>query len=154
MCSDPAEILACVDWIAHGIEIVQSHYPNWEFQAADIIADSALHATLLVGEPQDMNHLVPGILSNLERFTITLSCDGNVHEQGFGSNVLGSPMAAAAIAHLISVIAKQSNVFPLQAGELVTTGILTPALPIHAGQNWTTSLEGIGLSGLSVTFER
>lgn len=152
MCSDPADILGCVDWIAHGIEIVQSHYPNWEFQAADTIADSALHATLLVGEKVDMKQLGPEILSNLERFTITLSCDGNLQEQGLGSNVLGSPMAA--ITHLISVIAKQSNVSPLQAGELVTTGTLTPALPVYAGQKWNTCLEGIGLPGLSVTFEK
>lgn len=149
---DPAEILASVDWIAHGIEIVQSHYPGWEFQAADTIADSALHATLLVGERQDVTRLGPDLISDLERFTVTLSCDGITHEQGLGSNVLGSPLMA--IAHLISVIAKQPNASPLQAGELVTTGTLTPALPVHVGQNWATILDGIALSGLSVTFER
>ncbi len=149
--SDSAEILGCVDWIAHGIEIVQSHYPGWEFQAADTIADSALHATLLVGEPLDVNLLGPEVLTDLEQFTITLACDGEVQEQGLGSNVLGSPMVA--IAHLISVIAKQRDASPLQAGELVTTGTLTPALPVLAGQKWTTNLEGIALPGLSVLFE-
>ncbi len=49
--NDLAEILACVDWIAHGIEIVQSHFPGWQFQAADTIADWTLHGTLLVGDP-------------------------------------------------------------------------------------------------------
>src|SRR5215471_12523962 len=28
---DPASVLACIDWIAHGIEIVQSHFPGWKF---------------------------------------------------------------------------------------------------------------------------
>ncbi len=147
----PADILECVDWIAHGIEIVQSHYPGWKFQAADTIADSALHATLLVGEPQDINGLGPGVLSDLARFSVTLSCDGHMHERGQGSNVLGSPLSA--IEHLIAVIAKQPNASPLQAGELVTTGTLTPALPVDAGQNWTTNLDGIALPGISVLFE-
>ena len=54
---DPAEILACIDWIAHGIEIVQSHFPGWKFRAADTVADWALHGTLLVGEPQSVERL-------------------------------------------------------------------------------------------------
>ena len=28
--AEPAEILDCIDWIAHGIEIVQSHFPGWK----------------------------------------------------------------------------------------------------------------------------
>jgi 2-keto-4-pentenoate hydratase len=47
MNADPAEVLASIDWIAHGIEIVQSHFPGWKFQAADTIADWGLHAMLI-----------------------------------------------------------------------------------------------------------
>ena len=57
---EPAEILGCIDWIAHGIEIVQSHFPGWKFEAADTIADWGLHATLIVGEPQEVSRLGPG----------------------------------------------------------------------------------------------
>jgi 2-oxo-3-hexenedioate decarboxylase len=147
---DLAEILACVDWIAHGIEIVQSHFPGWKFQAADVIADWALHGTLLVGEPQDVGRLGADLTTALERFTVTLSCDGSVREVGRGSNVLGSPLAA--IAHLLAVLAQQRQAMPLQANELVTTGTLTPALPIHAGETWRTDLSGIALPGISVQF--
>ncbi len=129
---DLAEILACVDWMAHGIEIVQSHFPGWKFQAADTIADGALHGTLLVGEPQDVAQLGADLITVLERFAVSLSCDGKMREVGRGSNVLGSPLAA--IAHLVAVMAKQRNCLPLQANELVTTGTLTPALPIHADE--------------------
>ena len=148
---DLAEILACIDWIAHGIEIVQCHFPGWKFQAADTIADWALHATLLVGESRYVNQLGPGVISDLERFGINLSCDGSERERGLGSNVLGSPLRA--VAHLISVISEQPHALPLQAGELVTTGTLTAAVPIHAGQNWATKLDGIALPGISVSFE-
>ena len=147
---DLAEILACVDWMAHGIEIVQSHFPGWKFQAADTIADWALHGTLLVGKPQDVGQLGADLITVLERFSVTLSCDGQAREVGRGSNVLGSPLAA--IAHLLAVMAKQRRGLQLEANELVTTGTLTPALPIHAGETWRTELHGIALPGISVQF--
>ena len=36
---DVAAILACIDWVALGFEIVQLHFPGWKFRAADTIAD-------------------------------------------------------------------------------------------------------------------
>ena len=150
--NDMAEILASIDWVAHGLEIVQSHFPGWEFQAADTIADWGLHATLIVGEPMDVEQLGEEIVTDIENFTVTLSCDGDLREQGKGSNALGSPLKA--VGHLINVIAKQSHTLSLQSGEMVTTGTLTPALPIIPGQTWSTNLSGIALSGLSVSFEK
>ena len=84
----------------------------------------------------------------LDRFAVALSCDGNVREVGRGSNVLGSPLAA--IAHLLAVMAKQRQTMPLQANELVTTGTLTLALPIHAKSHHTTLVHMTrGVPGLS-----
>ena len=37
------EILGCVEWIAHGFEIVQTHFPGWVFRAPDTMADNGLH---------------------------------------------------------------------------------------------------------------
>lgn len=147
---DPARILQNIDWIAHGIEIVQSHFPGWKFQAADTIADWALHAKLLVGKPIAVNQLGPDVLSDLESFSVSLSCNGQVQDEGRGANALGSPLKA--VAHLIAVLAKQPDSKPLQAGEIVTTGTLTAALPVQPGQRWETTLEGIDLPGISVAF--
>ena len=147
----PEEILRCIDWIAHGIEIVQSHFPDWKFQSADTIANSGLHAKLILGEPKEVSKLMPGVISDLQNFEITLSCNGNVLERGKGSNALGSPITA--VAHLINVIANHPNPSLLQSGEMVTTGTLTAALPINPGQNWTTNLNGIDLPGISISFE-
>ena len=148
---DLAQILECIDWIAHGIEIVQSHYPDWKFRAADTIADSGLHGALVIGEPRYINELGPTVLSDLERFEVTLSCDDRVRDRGKGVNALGGPLKA--VAHLIAVIANQPLVLPIQSDELVTTGTLTAALPIEPGQNWTTNLDGIDLPGISVMFD-
>ncbi len=86
----------------------------------------------------------------LEGFSVSLSCNGEVQEVGRGANVLGSPLAA--IAHLTALLANQPNAVPLQANELVTTDTLTVAHSIQAGKIWTTELEDIPLSGLSVQF--
>ena len=64
--------------------------------------------------------------------------------------MLGSPLAA--IAHLIAVIAKQLHYMPLQANEIVTTGMVTTAQSVCAGETRRTELRGIALPGLSVQF--
>jgi 2-oxo-3-hexenedioate decarboxylase len=69
---------------------------------------------------------------------------------GAGSNVLGSPLLA--IAHLVSVLQDQPNAEPLRNGELVTTGTITTAQSVRAGERWSTALEGVALPGLSVEF--
>ena len=148
---DPRKILASIDWIAHGIEIVQSHFPGWKFRAADTIADAGLHATLLVGPPVVVKQLGTEVVSNLERFSIALSCDGNERERGLGSNALGSALLAAS--HLIAVLSTQPQALPIQAGEIVTTGTLTAALPIGEGQVWSTNIKGIALPGIRVAIE-
>ena len=149
--ADPASIIECIDWIAHGFEIVQSHFPNWEFQAADTVADCGLHAMLIIGEPVATNLLGPKVLSHLESFTISLSCDSKEQAHGKGSNVLGNPVNA--VAHLLDVLSKQPHSPRLQANELVSTGTLTAALPVKNGQRWSTTLAGIPLPGISVSFD-
>ena len=44
---DPAAMLASVEWIAPGFEIVQSHFPDWKFTAADCTAAFGLHGALV-----------------------------------------------------------------------------------------------------------
>ena len=146
----PVSILECIDWIAHGFEIVQSHFPNWKFQASDTVADCGLHAMLVVGEPVKIDRLGPRILSDLATFEISLSCDDSERDRGRGSNVLGNPIKA--VMHLIEVLAMQPFAPSLEAGELVTTGTLTAALPVKTGQKWSTDLDGIALPGITVSF--
>ena len=39
----------CIEWLAPGFEIVQSHCENWKFSAPETVADGGLHGRLLVG---------------------------------------------------------------------------------------------------------
>jgi 2-oxo-3-hexenedioate decarboxylase len=148
---DPGAILACVDWIAHAFEIVQSHFPGWKCAAADTIADGGLHGLLLVGPPRRVAELGADVAARLERFTIELLREDELRDTGTGANVLDGPLQA--IAHLVGVL-DFSGAPPLAAGEIVSTGTLTRALPIAAGETWSTRIEGIDLPGLTVTLER
>lgn len=145
--ADLDAILACIDWVAHAFEVVQCHYPGWRFQAADSVADSALHGALLVGEPLAVRELGADPVGALESFTVALSRDGEELESGKGANVLGGPVAA--VAHLIATLADQPEYPPLRAGEMVTTGTLTAAYPVRPGECWATRLTGIDLPGLA-----
>jgi len=144
-------ILGSVGWIAHGFEIVQSHFPGWKFAAADTVADWALHGGLMIGPLQPVNRLGADVAAALKSFSVALSCDGRHVETGVGSNVLGSPLVA--IAYLMTTLANQPQYPPLQAGEIVTTGTITTAHSVYPGEIWCSEIEGISLPGLEMTFK-
>lgn len=144
------ELLSNIDWIAHGFEIVQCRFANWKFKAPDTIAAFGLHGALVVGPRRPVEGLTD-LIRKLRSFTITLAKNGKVNAQGGGSNVLDSPLLV--VAHLLNELKSQQRFEPLRAGELVTTGTLTSALPIGAGETWTTELSGIELPGLELRLE-
>jgi 2-oxo-3-hexenedioate decarboxylase len=146
---DEAELLSSVDWIAHGCEIVQTHFPAWKFKAADTIADFGLHGALVIGPRHSVDQL-PDAVRKLRTFCITLSKNGNVEGTGGGWNVLESPLLAAA--HLLQVLDQQPQFEPVQAGELVTTGTLMSPPLVQAGEVYVTELSGIDLPGFRLQF--
>jgi 2-oxo-3-hexenedioate decarboxylase len=147
---DEAAILDCIDWVAHGFEIVQSPFPGWKFKVADTIAANGLHGALVVGEPVPVAS-IPDCARRLKELRVTLRKGAAVAAEGGGADVLGSPLLA--LAHLVGLLAHLPQCPPVAAGEVVTTGSLTPALDIAAGETWSTTLSGIALPGLSITFK-
>lgn len=139
--------LKAIDWVAHAFELVQSPYPGWKFQAPDAVAGGSLHAALILGQPMTLAGLGSDPAKTLRDFPVTLLRDGQPVETGKGSNVLGGPIEA--VKHLISLLATLGHP-PLRAGELVTTGTLTNAPAVRAGERWQTQLRDIALPGLSL----
>ncbi len=147
---DPLEVLACVDWLAPGFEIVQSHFPDWKFTAPDCTADCGLHGALVVGTPVPVTAEGRAALAaTLPRFALTLSRGDQVIDRGVGANVLKSP--ALALAHLARVLAGQPSFPPLAPGELVTTGTITDAWPVAPGETWSSDYGALGLEGITLT---
>ena len=142
-------LLDAIEWVAHSIEIVQCHHPDWKFRLPDTIAGNGLHGRLTLGERIPLER-VPGLAEALPRLRVTLMNGERVVDRGMGSNVLDSPLAA--LAHLVSILESQPDSPPLEAGEIVSTGTLTDAHPVTPGETWSTQIAGLPLRGLTVRF--
>lgn len=149
---DARAVLDAVDWIAPGFEIVQSHYPDWKFQAADCTAAFGLHAALIVGPTTPLDERGRDrLVSALPDFELTLYRGGAIVDRGRGCHALGSP--ALALQHLARVIASQAEAEPLRAAEIVTTGTLTDAWSIAPSMRWRSDYGGLGLPGIELVIE-
>lgn len=143
-------LVACVEWVAIGFELVDCHYPEWRFTAADAVADFGVHAALVVGvpwRPGDPAELAEG----LRRLTVSLQRNGEEVATGRGVNALGSPLLA--LDHLAGVLAEQPWAAPLAAGEVVTTGTLTPLPAVAPGERWRVEVAGLPLAALELALD-
>ena len=147
---DDAALLGCIGWIGHGFEVVQSVFHNWKFTPPDSVAVNAMHGALLIGPRHAVGSRATEWLRALPDFEVELYCDGTLMDRGRGSNVLEGPLSV--IRHVTRLLEKDPDNPPLAAGELVATGTLTRALPVNAGETWTTKLKGIALEGISLRF--
>ncbi len=143
--SEVAELLGCIEWMAHSVEIVQCHHPDWKVTIADCCADNGLHGRLVLGTPIPMQD--PAKLPKLEA---KLFKGEGLKDRGVGANVLGSPLVS--LGYLVDLLKKQPDAEPLRAGEIITTGVLTDAHPVAPGETWRTQIEGLPLPGLEVFF--
>jgi 2-keto-4-pentenoate hydratase len=143
------DLAECIEWMAHGIEIIVCPYPDWQFETADAIAAFGLHGALIIGEPRMVSSLSRSHLESMMKgVSVSVSCNGVLQTAGFGSDILNSPLHA--LWHLHQMLQNQSRFDPLQAGEIVTTGSWTDARPVESGQVWQTAYAGIALPGLTL----
>jgi len=147
---DDAALLSCVAWVAHGFEIVQSIYPGWKFTPADSVAANGFHGALLVGPRHEIDAKTDDWLRALTSFEIELVCDGRPMDKGHALNVLEGPLST--IRYMMDLLARDPDNPPLAAGEIISTGTLTRALPVKPGESWTTRLKGIALPGAGIRF--
>ena len=146
----PDGLLDCLDWVALAFEIVQSPFPGWVFAAADTVVAYGLHGALLLGPRRALGDDRSGWLDLLSSFEIDLLRNGELADRGRGSNVLDGPLFV--LRHLVALLAEDPVNPPLAAGEILTTGTLTRALPVAPGETWTTRLHGLDLDPLSMRF--
>ena len=151
-CQDPGEILHAIEWYAPSFEIVCCHYPGWKCTPAEFAADFSLHWRLVVGTPVHATaDTLTALAQQLGACAIALNKNGVVMDRGKGSNALDHP--ALALAFLADTLATQAAFDPLSAGEIITTGTLTNALPVAAGETWQSRYEGLdGVAGLTLNF--
>lgn len=151
-CDDPAVILRSVEWVARTFEIVDCHYADWKFSGPDSVVDFSHHAALIVGEPVAVREAdIPGVVDQLRDCRVTLLRKGEIVDTGVGSNALGHP--ALVLGLLADVIGMQPEAEPLTTDKIITTGTLTAAMPVRAGETWRTEVDGLALPALTLTLE-
>jgi 2-keto-4-pentenoate hydratase len=146
------QLFDCLDWLAPGFEIVQSHLADWKFAAPDAVADGALHARLLVGSRVPLHALArdaASLQAALAAATVRLHHGDQPIDQGQGSLVLGDPLLA--LQHFIQELRRCPGAPDLQPGDVVTTGTWTDAWPVAPGQTWVAQFDA-PLSRLRVDF--
>jgi len=144
-----AEVADCLEWVAHGFEIVVSLFPNWKVTAPDAVAGFGMHGAFWLGPKRPAQDILADGLSALKDFSLTLHGPNEEHT-GAGTDVLGGPLHA--LQHLLLETARMPGALLIQPGEVVTTGTLTDARPIAPGQVWETKFSGLALPGLRIEF--
>ena len=147
---DERELFECVDWVAHGFEIVSSIFPRWEFTAADAVAAFGVHGALLLGKRHAIVRDRTDWAEKISTFTVDMARNDGIRRRGHAQDVLGGPLSA--LRFLVEELASFPTREPLKAGEIVTTGTLTEAMPVAVGQVWSTELVGVPIKGLRLQF--
>ena len=148
------DLAGCIEWIAHGYEIVHTHFAGWRFAAADTVADFALHGRLFVGPRVPIARFaeVGDVAAQLAAVRVTLCCDGREVEEGGAEIVLDGPLNAFRL--WVDAMSVQAERWPIRAGDIVTTGTITDAAPLAPGQCWQTRLSDPRLLGVTLRTTR
>ena len=142
----------CIEWVAPGFEIVQSHAANWKFTASMAVRDGGLHSHLLVGRRVAVNTIAPSAQAlnlTLASCQVALHKDGALAERGQGLNVLDGPLLA--LSYFLGELRQCKAAPDLKPGDVITTGTWTDAWPVQAGETWRADFQA-PLSPLSVKF--
>jgi 2-keto-4-pentenoate hydratase len=144
---DDLALLGCVADIAHGFEIVQSLYEGWRFSAADTVAGCALHGSYRHGPftpivAQDAREWC----ARLRHFRVALSCNGVTMDEGGARDILGGPLEV--LRHLARGLADNPHGWQLRPGDIISTGTVTRAFAVRAGEIWESHVSGLPLEGL------
>ena len=78
----------------------------------------------------------------LTAFDIDLKCNGAPMDRGRAGNVMEGPLST--LRYVMDLLGNDRANPPLAAGEIVTTGTLTKALPVKPGETWSDGAYGRG----------
>ncbi len=140
-----AAVARHVEAVGLGFEVVDPPYPGWKMRPADTVAAGGIHHALAVGpmiptgDPEDTSARLAGLAVRMDR-------DGQHVADGEGRLVMGNPLIAVGVLAELAAASGQ----PLEAGEIITTGTLTPPLPCRAGEEYRAASMGDFLPSVKV----
>ena len=134
-----AAVLAAIDFVIPGIEVIDSRYRDFKFDLKSVVADNTSAARFVVGG-QPMR--IAGV--DLRTVGVVLEKNGVPVATGAGAAVLGHP--AAALAMLANHLGARGQEIP--AGTLILSGGITEAVSVSAGDTVTLRVQHMGSTGM------
>lgn len=132
-------VLAAIDFVIPGIEVIDSRYRDFRFDLKSVVADNTSAARFVVGgQPSGVASI------DLRTVGVVMEKNGEPVAFGAGAAVLGHP--AAAIAMLANHLGARGEEIP--AGTLILSGGITEAVAVKAGDAVTLRVQGMGSTGL------
>ena len=129
------DVLEATRAVVPVLEVIDSRVTDWDIRIQDTIADNASSARYLTGESL---HPVEGRDLSLEG--LKLYRNGVLESAGVGAAVLDHP--ARSVAWLANTLADLGET--LEAGHVVLSGSVTPAIDLHPGDSVTAEFASIG----------
>jgi 2-oxo-3-hexenedioate decarboxylase len=129
-------VLAATRLVFGALEIIDSRYDGFRFRHADVVADNASSAGVIVGSVA----VPPEQVGDLRLLGCVLRADGAVVATAAGAAVLGHP--AESVAWLINELDRRGERLPAES--LVLSGALTDAIPVRAGGSVSAEFDGLG----------
>lgn len=125
-------------WVCPALEIIDSRFTNFDFDATDVVADNASCAAFIVGEWTPLPNDDAG--DHFADAEVSLRRDAEVVGEGRTSAILGHPRRALDMAR--SLAAAHSLATPSEG--VLLAGAATQAIPLQAGHRYTACIAGLG----------
>ncbi len=132
-------VLAAIDFVVAGVEIIDSRYRDFKFDLKSVIADNTSASRFVVGgRARDADDL------DLRTLGVVMEKNGEIVAMAAGAAVLGHP--AAAIAALANHLGARGQEIP--AGTFIMTGGVTEAIAVKAGDSVNVRFQDLGTVGM------
>jgi 2-keto-4-pentenoate hydratase len=137
---DRAALARAVAWIAPALEITDSRYRSGTRTAIELVADNTSSAGYVIG-PRIAAAGAPAY----DALPAELVRNGEVVLRGSTADVLGHPLNA--LAALAAHLAERG--LRAGAGDIILSGAITDAIPVHAGDAIEARIAGLGSARVS-----
>ncbi len=136
----PLQALDAVEAVAPALEVIDSRYRDFRFSLADVIADNASSAGVVLGAWQRPD-------TDVANLGIVLAIDGRPAQLGTTAAILGHPLRSlVAAARLVAAAGER-----LEPGSIVMAGGATAAVELRPGAAVSAEFQRLGRIGFQVS---
>lgn len=132
-------VMAAIDFVIPGVEIIDSRYRDFKFDLKSVIADNTSASRFVIGgRARRVEEL------DLRTLGVVLEKNGQIVAMAAGAAVMGHP--AAAIAALANHLGARGQEIP--TGSFIMTGGVTEAIAVQAGDSVNVRFQDLGTVGM------